>query len=510
MNVEKEYIDSERKSYILKLKDKLKLEKNTINMIGYCRVSTQLQAKFGSSIETQINLLIEDCKREHYDENGKTIKYVLLRIYVDEGISAKNITDRHGFLNLQAYLTSLVTGKTYNKLGFIISDISRLTRSSSDLESIISWISDNSLKLKFIDSSLDVTSSSGMLMLKMMTSFFEFERKNSAFKTRLTLRSMSESGTLTGHCSYGWTNGINENGRKINVPVEQEQEGLNEVIRIYREDEELSASQIKKLMNRSGILCYRGPGQNTEDWTGLWTTKIINKIIEHEKFIDRQLKYKELSKHTNIMNKDDIVVQLIRDYLDEIDGYDNDKFNYTEIAKIIDDKYCFQKQLSGSYIKKMMIKAKIINESKIIDSNINLENKDRILDSIKELILENSVSKYSKLCELMIQNNIDLLGKIEMWTSSNVRSLCLRNKITLINKKNKELEDRKYIPMNDKKVIKFIKKLLIDNEVTGYTHLTQLINEANINPIGKRKIWNPNNVRSLCLDEKIDIFSYMA
>ncbi len=507
MDFEKEYIDNERKSYVLKLRDKLNLEKSTINMIGYCRVSTQLQAKFGSSIETQINLLIEDCKREHYDENGKTIKYILNRIYVDEGISAKNITDRHGFLNLQSYLTSLVTGKTYNKLGLIISDISRLTRSSSDLEIIISWISDNSLKLKFIDSSLDVTSSSGMLMLKMMTSFFEFERKNSAFKTRLTLRSMSESGTLTGHCSYGWTNGISENGRKINVPVQEEQEGLNEVIRIYKEDKELTASQIKKLMNRSGILCCRGPGQNTEDWTGIWTTKIIKKIIEHESFIGRQLKYKELSKHTNIMNKDEIVVQLIRDYLDEIDGYENDKFNYTEIAKIIDDKYCFQKQLSGTYIKKMMIKAKIIKETKRTNKPLNTENKDKVLDLINVLIIENDVSKYSELCRLMIENNIELIGNIESWTSSNVRSLCLRNKINLMNKENDKLEAHKYIPMNDKKVINFIKKLLEENEVTGYTHLTQLINESNINPIGKRKKWNSNNVRSLCLNEGIDIFS---
>lgn len=435
--------DEESSSYYLEYSDKLDFSPGVINMFGYARVSTQMQAQFGSSIDTQIQLLVDECQRYQYDENNKRVRYNLIRIYVDDGISGKNIVDRPGLTELQIYVNSLVSGRTHKKLGIIVSDLSRLTRSSSDLESFIKWITDECIKLKFIDSAIDATTDSGMLMLKMMASFFEFERKNSAFKTRLTLRAMSENGTLTGHCSYGWTTGVDENGRKIDVPVPEEQEGLNEVIRISRENPELTATQIKKIMNESGILCLRGPGRNfrggkqTEksiarnsltEWTGKWTSQIIEKIIQRDRFQERLEKVKE-NEAVNIMKKDEIVIQLIKDYLEETDGYSKESFNYSEIARVIDAKNIFTKPLNRNYVKQMMLAARIIRPEPIKKEVVVSE--EDVLETIRQLIIDENIITYKKLTEVLIEKQVPLIGKRKAWNATNVRDLCKKYDITI-------------------------------------------------------------------------------
>lgn len=418
-------------------------------MFGYARVSTQLQAQFGSSIDTQIQLLVDECQRHQYDDSqimrydemNQRVRYNLIRIYVDNGISAKNITDRHALVELKRHVSSLVNGRSHQKLGIIVSDLSRLTRSSEDLELLLKWINNDSIKLKFIDNSIDPTTNSGKLMLSMMASFYEFERKNSSFKTKLTLRSMSESGTLTGHCSYGWTSGVDDSGRKNNIPVPEEQEGLNEVLRISRENPELTASQIKNIMNESGILCLRGPGKNfrgnkiTEkniernrtQWTGKWTTPIIEKILEHDRFNERQSKVKV---NSNIIKKDEIVISEIKKYLNETNGYENDTFNFSEIARFINNKYIFHKEIHGDYIKEMMLIARIIRDEKV---NNVVNNDEETLNIIRNLITEFRIIGYTQLTELLKEHSVPLIGKRKSWTVNNVRDLCIKNNIDVFN-----------------------------------------------------------------------------
>jgi DNA invertase Pin-like site-specific DNA recombinase len=432
-------------SYYLEYNDKFDFTPGTINMYGYARVSTQLQAQFGSSVVTQIQLLYDECQRYQYDENNRKLKYNLMRIYVDDGISAKNIIDRPGLVQLKSHSSSLVTGRTHQKIGIIVSDLSRLTRSSADLEAIIKWVTEDTIKLKFIDNSIDPSTNAGKLMLSMMANFFEFERKNSSFKTRLTLRSMSENGTLTGHCSYGWTSGVDTNGRKINVPIPEEQQGLNEVIRISREHPEYTACDIKNIMNQSGIFCMRGPGRSfrgsklTEKtlkkfdptkWTGEWTIQIIEKIMEHDHFEERQkiVKLNTQSQPINIMKKDDLVIKIIKDHLEATDGYTKDTFNFSEIARLIDDKNIFQKPLNRTYVKEMMLASKIIKLEPIVAP---LHTDEDILNVIRGLIVSEKINTYVRLTEILIEKSVPLIGKRKNWNKTNIRDLCIKYKIEL-------------------------------------------------------------------------------
>ena len=432
-------------SYYLEYNTELDFSTGAVNMFGYCRVSTRLQSQFGSSIETQIKLLVDECKRYQYDESNKRTKFNLMRIYVDDGVSAKNIKGRPSLVDLMKHISSLVTGRSHKKIGVVVSDLSRLTRSSESLQEILNWIKNDSIKLKFIDTSVDPESNSGQMMLNMLTAFFEFERKNSSFKTRLTLRSMSENGTLTGHCSYGWTCGKNEAGKKIDIPVEEEQEGLLKVIELSRANPEATSYQIKNMMNKTDILCLRGPGRNfrgikpTEksikknegvEWTGKWTAQIVEKIIEHDRFDDRLKAVKEKNKDNpiNIMNKDEIVIQAIKDHLDETDGYDEKNFNISEITRAVDDKMLFQKKLDRNYVKRMMIVARIIKPEIVVKA---AQNEDEILSNIKELIDTKKIMTYTSLTDILIENDIPLIGKRKAWNKTNVRDLCIKFKLEL-------------------------------------------------------------------------------
>ena len=439
----KQYI-SERSnsSYFIKYNE-LDLSKGVINMCGYVRVSTQLQAMYGSSIETQINLLVDECNRPQWDDSSNRIRYNLLYIFCDDGISGKSVSERPSLVAMQNHVNSLINGRTHQKLGIIVSDLSRLTRSSSDLENFIKWFTAESIKVRFIDTSIDLSTNSGSLMLKMMASFYEYERLNSSFKTRLTLRSMSEAGSLPGHCSYGWTVGTNEMGRKINVPVPEEQEGLQEVIRLSRDYPHLKPFEIKNIMNESGILCLRGPGRNFRGakisestvkknseiiWTGKWTTQIVAKIIEHDQFEIRKKLVAEKGDKINIMKKDEIVIKTIKEHLEETDGYNEERFNFSEIARILDNKLLFQKPLNRNYVKKMMVSSRIVKP----EADTELKNKDeKIVEDIRKMIEQSTINTYVRLTDVLKEKNFPLVGKRNQWTASNVRDLCIKYKIIL-------------------------------------------------------------------------------
>lgn len=431
----------ESNSYYQDYNEDLDFSAGVVNMFAYVRVSTQLQAQYGSSIDTQINLLEHECSKTQYDKYNKPIKYNLIRIYIDDGISAKNIEDRHGLVGLMKYVSSLVSGRTHQKLGLMVTDLSRLTRSSKDLETIFEWVKRDSIKLKFIDSSIDTTTDSGMLMVKMLASFFEFERRNSAFKTKLTLRSMSENGTLTGHCSYGWTTGKNDSGRKINIPVEEEQEGLNAVLDIINSQMGLKACEIKNIMNESNILCLRGPGKNfrgntkpsdkniarnlQSTWTGKWTTQIIEKIIEHAEYDERKKLVEENNKRgeISILDKDAKITDLIKEYLEETNGYADDNFNISAIARMIDSKNLFSKKVNRSYIKQLMVEARIINpeiEKEKVKTDLE------IVEDIKGYVKEFEIKHYNELTNYLLDMKVPLVGKRKNWNKTNVRDLCIK------------------------------------------------------------------------------------
>jgi site-specific DNA recombinase len=87
----------------------------------YVRVSTEEQAREGFSIRAQ---------QQKLKDYARIKEWSIYKIYVDEGISGKNITERPA---INEMLEDVKTGQVKNVLVF---KIDRLTRSTKDLEPI--------------------------------------------------------------------------------------------------------------------------------------------------------------------------------------------------------------------------------------------------------------------------------------------------------------------------------------------------------------------------------------
>ncbi len=92
-----------------------------MNVIGYCRVSTEEQAANGQSLDAQ---------RAKVEGYAKLYDLELVGVIVDAGVSAKSL-NRPG---LQEALAKLRKGEAE---GLVICKLDRLTRSVSDWQELI-------------------------------------------------------------------------------------------------------------------------------------------------------------------------------------------------------------------------------------------------------------------------------------------------------------------------------------------------------------------------------------
>ena len=94
----------------------------------YVRVSTEEQAQEGYSIRAQ---------EEKLRDYARLKEWLVYKIYMDEGISGKNITERPA---INEMLEDIEKGKVKNVLVF---KIDRLTRNTADLISLIDLFNDH-------------------------------------------------------------------------------------------------------------------------------------------------------------------------------------------------------------------------------------------------------------------------------------------------------------------------------------------------------------------------------
>lgn len=426
---------SDNSYYVLYSEDK-KTSPGVINMFGYCRVSPGRNGQTGIPVLDQIYQIEDVCRHFQYDDNNRRFQYNLMRIYVDDGISSDDINNLPGYKAMKEHINSVLVGMGKRKTGIIMSDISRLTKNSDDVEHFIAWIKEGFIRLKLVNDNVSLSTASGKIIARLIANYYDEDQKTSSSKTRETLRIMSEEGTLTGHCSYGWTTGVDENGKKINVPVEEEQEGLREVIRIYEADPEQTPTEIKHLMNESGIRCLRGPGKNfrgktTEKgikrnegtpWTGEWTTQIIEKIIERHQLPERKRIVEELRKDkpVDIRNRDEITIDIIRNYLIETNQMGFDNYNFSEMARMVNDTMTFCKPVERRYVKRLMESSGLVPVPEVKTKTVNEED---VLKQIQKIIDDRQISTCVALTDALDELNVPLLGKRQGWNQTNVRTL---------------------------------------------------------------------------------------
>ena len=222
--------------------------------VGYIRVSTDGQAEKGTSLENQVDRIIEFCQKK-----GLFLEH----IYEDAGFSGKN-TKRPGF---QEMMKRLEKG-----------DISALivwhsTRFARNLRDFINNMADlEKKKIKFFSiEEPEMSGSSGKAMRNLMAVFAEYQSDVTSDYTRSVKSNLKK--TLKVYCPYPPLGYKNEDGNLIRDP--KAFEVVNEIFEMRAIGFSLHA--IARTLNNQGV-----SGSKTGKFYASTIQKILNNPIYAE------------------------------------------------------------------------------------------------------------------------------------------------------------------------------------------------------------------------------------
>src|SRR5438445_303625 len=135
--------------------------------IAYCRVSTELQAHEGVSLEVQQTRIRGWC-----EVNG----YTLAGVHIDAGLSGSRADNRPA---LQAALGEACR----TKAALVVYSLSRLARSTKDAIAISERLAKSGADLVSLSERIDTTSASGKMIFRMLAVLAEFERDQISERT---------------------------------------------------------------------------------------------------------------------------------------------------------------------------------------------------------------------------------------------------------------------------------------------------------------------------------------
>lgn len=182
-------------------------------VLAYVRVSTDDQADNGSSLGAQ------EARLRAY---AASQALVLDEVVIDAGVSAKDLR-RPGF---ERIVSAIETGSVGT---LVVCKLDRATRSVADLCSLLELFERYSVTFVSLSESLDTGSPTGRLMVHLLATIAEFERRVIGERTEQTLTFKRRSRTVYSHVAFGWR----RDGDQI-VPHAPEQTALN-TLRTMRE-----------------------------------------------------------------------------------------------------------------------------------------------------------------------------------------------------------------------------------------------------------------------------------
>ncbi|WP_322977420.1 recombinase family protein [Acinetobacter pittii] len=139
--------------------------------IGYVRVSTEKQAEDGISLDAQVAKIKAWASLNDYK---------LVHIYSDEGISGASLNKRDG---MQKALAAVSEGMV-----FICYSLSRISRDTIDTIQISRQLEKAGADLVSLSEKIDTTGASGKMIFNLMAVLSQFERDQTAERTKLAMQ----------------------------------------------------------------------------------------------------------------------------------------------------------------------------------------------------------------------------------------------------------------------------------------------------------------------------------
>ena len=225
----------------------------------YIRVSTEEQAHDGFSINAQ---------REKLTKYAEANDWNIYNIYIDDGISGKNLTARP---EVNKLLDDVKNDKVNNVL---IYKLDRLTRSVKDLIYLIEFFEQYNCTFNSQTEKIDTSNAVGRMFVKIIGIFAEFERENLAERVSFGYEQKTREGNYTN------TNGVYGydyiKGKGILIVNEEEKLLVQRIYNDYLDG--MSYAKIAKNLNKEKVPTKRG---------GRWSPSTINSILTNPLYIGK-------------------------------------------------------------------------------------------------------------------------------------------------------------------------------------------------------------------------------
>lgn len=205
--------------------------------VGYTRVSTERQAAEGHSLAAQENLLaIEAAKRNLF----------LKAIYIDEGISGKDIEHREA---LKKMMSELEEGDRV-----IVYQVERFARQLKDLLTLADEIKEKKCILIVPEMDIDFSTAQGNMMLAIRGSLAQYEREMTSKRVKDTHAYLKSVNRFISKPFFGWrVNPDKTPGAELYIRDEEEQRIIKN-IRLLRERYPLMGiTQFTEKVNQVGL-----------------------------------------------------------------------------------------------------------------------------------------------------------------------------------------------------------------------------------------------------------------
>jgi DNA invertase Pin-like site-specific DNA recombinase len=232
------------------------VDKDAPKAIGYIRVSTELQAADGISLDAQ---------RESIEDYCHLQKLHLLAIYQDDN-----------------------TGKTLNRKGFqaalehmkqsgailVALKLDRVTRNVGDLDYLLkTYFGDGkAYSIRLVQFPVDTSSSIGRLILNIICSVAQWEREEICARTQMGMSYLKKIGVYLGGAPYGkqYTEEPDEQGRRVLIDDLAEQKTIARVCELF--DGGMSVNKLVKVLAAEGHQT-----RNKGEWTRIAAARILHR-----------------------------------------------------------------------------------------------------------------------------------------------------------------------------------------------------------------------------------------
>lgn len=436
----------------------------------YIRVSTTHQVEEGFSLDAQENKLRQICELNNYK---------IYKVYSDKGFSGKDTIHRPAFLEMMKDMEKRLFSK------ILVMKLDRISRSVADLENIIKRLQQYNCGFESASEKIDTTSSMGLMFIRLLGVFAQFERERIAERIRDAFdEKIKQGGAVTKSLPIGYKIGTDEKGKKIVIKDVEKEEIVKDMFEIYEKTNSLQKTAdylINKYPDKLNKYMATGQGisraLDSKMYYGYYRGN--NSYCEPYVTKDRWERLNEIKKSKNIkgykhtfifsgMLKSSCGHYLVGHFCHGENAYRckeysaNKKCSCNSVREKYVEKEFINKLNSGliKYIEDYTIK---ISSSTFIDNTKKIKS----LEEKKQKIINSYINGWIKEEDAKIEINIINKNVFELKKASKIEDLDFLKKIVNSNWK------EKYDNLTQEEKQSFIRNLNIDYIYIDYEKYKQ-------------------------------------